>query len=119
MTPRAGVDLPESNADQRPESSVVLAINLDGLVVGDEPVATMDEILAGDDLYVPSLAERLEEVWLQREELARLRGETEIEAPAATIQGDRDIEFRVLQRVMYTLGEAGFGDVSLAVIKKS
>jgi len=82
-------------------------------------VASMDEILATDDLYVVPLAERLEQVWLQREELARLRGETEVEAPAATIQGDREIEFRVLQRVMYTLGEAGFGDVSLAVIKKS
>lgn len=119
MTPRAGVDLPESSAEERPESSVVVAVSADGIVVGDEPVATMAEVLASDDLYVVPLAERLEEVWLQREELARLRGETELEAPAATIQGDRDIEFRVLERVMYTLGETGFGDVSLAVIKKS
>ena len=34
-------------------------------------------------------------------------------------QGDAQIEFRLLQKVMYTLDRSGFPDIALAVLKKS
>ena len=38
---------------------------------------------------------------------------------AATIQGDKAIEFRVLQKVMYTLNQNGYESIALAVLQKS
>ena len=34
-------------------------------------------------------------------------------------QGDRDIEFRVLQKVMYTLHQNGYESIALAVLQKT
>jgi biopolymer transport protein ExbD len=53
------------------------------------------------------------------DDLDRRRGEPQKSARLATIQGDADIEFRVLQRVMYTLDRSGFPDIALAVLKKA
>jgi biopolymer transport protein ExbD len=53
------------------------------------------------------------------DDLDRRRGEAPTSARLATIQGDADIEFRVLQRVMYTLDRSGFPDIALAVLKKA
>jgi len=39
------------------------------------------------------------------------------EVARVVIQGDRGIEFRLLQRVMYTSQLAGWPDVSLAVLQ--
>jgi biopolymer transport protein ExbD len=55
----------------------------------------------------------------QKDEIARLRGAEPAQHRVATIQGDRDIEFRVLQKVMYTLGQNGYENISLAVLQKS
>jgi len=52
-------------------------------------------------------------------EIAILRGGADTVTRVVTIQGDEDIEFRVLQKVMYTLNEGGFQDIALAVIKKA
>ena len=38
--------------------------------------------------------------------------------PKVTIQGDRAIEFQLLEKVMYTCGEAGFEQLSLAVLQE-
>ena len=49
--------------------------------------------------------------------LAELKG---IAAPEmkVTIQGDREIEFRLLEKVMFTCGEAGCDQLALAVLQE-
>ena len=91
----------------------------DEILVGNEHVTTIQEALRGNDLEISPLATRLQAARQQQEEVARLRGETGATTRAATIQGDRNIEFRVLQRVMYTLNRNGYENVALAVIQKS
>ena len=53
------------------------------------------------------------------DEIARMRGTQTQPNRVVTIQGDRDIEFKVLQKVMYTLGQNGYENISLAVLQKS
>ena len=36
-----------------------------------------------------------------------------------TIQSDKDIDFLTVKKVMYTVSEAGAGEINFAVIKKS
>jgi len=119
MVPAPGVRLPNSTADQPPPTSVVVAIDKKEIMVGGDPVASLHDALAGDQLEIPSLAAHLHEVQRQQDEIAKLRGAAPDEHRSATIQGDRDIEFRVLQKVMYTLGQSGYENIALAVIQKS
>jgi biopolymer transport protein ExbD len=107
MVPAPGIRLPSSSADLPPQSSLVVAIDADEILVGDEHVATVAEAVAGDELEIAPLAAR------------RMRGATVSTERTATVQGDREIEFRVLQRVMYTLNQNGYEHIALAVIQKS
>ena len=74
---------------------------------------------ASDQLLIQPLADRLEAAQQQMDELAKLKKAGEPEARIVTIQGDGEIEFRVLQKVMYTLNQSGFDNISLAVLKKA
>jgi biopolymer transport protein ExbD len=119
VVPPPGIELPASTAEQLPQTSLVVAIDDDEILVGSERVITVADAVASDDLEIAPLAERLRATREQQAEIARRRGETPAETGSATIQGDREIEFRVLQRVMYTLNQNGYQNVALAVLQKS
>jgi biopolymer transport protein ExbD len=119
MVPAPGVHLPGSTADSPPPSSVVVAIARGEIMVGGEHAASMNEALQGDGLEIAPLSARLQAIQAQQNEIARLRGSQPDSARTVTIQGDRDIEFKVLQKVMYTLGQNGYQNISLAVLQKS
>lgn len=119
ITPIPGVDLPESSSKDKPQSSVVVAIFDDSVMLNGHEVAKIATVLDSEDLFIESLAEGLDDAREQVEEIARQRGtEEEFEGKVA-IQGDREIDFEILQRVMYTCSVSGYEDISLAVIGTS
>ena len=67
-------------------------------------------------MRIEKLARELETIRAQKEDLARIQG-VDVQLGLVTIQGDREIEFAVLQRVMYTVGAEGWDEISLAVIR--
>jgi biopolymer transport protein ExbD len=120
MVPPPGVELPRSSAAATPQSSLVIAIDGQSILLGDERVATVAEAVAGDDPMIAPLAARLEAAREQQDRIDALRAaDREPLRRVVTIQGDRDIEYRVLRRVMYTLNSSGYENVSLAVLKNS
>jgi biopolymer transport protein ExbD len=118
MVPPPGIHLPASSAESPPQSSLIVAVDGDQIVVGGEKVASVEEALSGG-LEIAGLAARLQMEAKHQEEIARMQGKTGPIARVATIQGDRDIEFRLLQRVMYTLNLNGYESVALAVIQRT
>ena len=115
--PPPGVQLPNSTAEQAMGSSLVVSIDRQDILVGSERVTTVAAATAATSPLIAPLAARLREARLQMDALASRTGEKH--ARVVTIQGDRDIEFRVLQKVMYTVHQSGFPEVALAVLKKS
>jgi biopolymer transport protein ExbD len=51
--------------------------------------------------------------------LALRKGQDPKAAGQITIQGDKDLEYRLLEKVMYTCGAAGFDRMALAVIREA
>ena len=119
IVPPPGLALPSSTADGAPEATLVLAIDDRAVMLGSEAVASIDDVLGTDGPVIAPLDERLKAVLQQREEIAALKGQEVGPAPAVTIQGDRKIEYRVLEKVMFTLQQNGFGNIALAVLKKA
>ena len=117
VTPPPGVELPTSTSDTPPEATLVIAISKDAILVAGEQVTTVAEAMAGDDLLIEALDDRLDRALTQMEELAAMRGK-EVSG-AITIQGDQNMEFQLLQRVMYTCSFSGFDELALAVILDS
>jgi biopolymer transport protein ExbD len=128
ITPAPGVSLPESTSDTSPESSVVVAILDDRIMLDGRQVAQVASAVAdanatggapGGDLLIPALAEQLDLSRQQGEAIAARRGDAATYEPRLAIQGDRDIPFAVLQRVMYTCNHSGYGDIALVVLGAS
>jgi len=117
--PPPGVTLPRSTVNADMHTSVVVAIDHDAIMLAGERVATVHDALATDELMIAPLAQRLTEARQQMDDLDQKKGMKRETARLATIQGDADIEFRVLQKVMYTLDRNGFPDIALAVLKKA
>ena len=119
MTPAPGVELPHSTSLDPPEESLVVAVDGNSILVGGEPVATLHGMVPEDPLLIAPLARRLQSLRHRSEEIALRQGAAEETRRPATVQADRDLPFHVLERVMFTLSESGYPDVSLAVIKRS
>lgn len=116
VTPASGLTLPESSSEISPQESVVLAIVGDTVSIGDHVVARVDE--NDPDMYIESLGAALDEARERQHALALRRGDEDPEAQV-TIQGDREMAFEILQRVMYTCNQTGFDAISLAVLRTS
>jgi len=117
--PPPGLDLPRSTADRPMATSLVVAIGDGSILVGSERIASVSEAEASPEMLIAPLASRLDAARAQMDEIARLKGMEPAKARLVTIQGDEAMEFRVLQKVMYTLNQSGFQDIALAVIKKA
>jgi biopolymer transport protein ExbD len=108
MTPQAGVRLPESTAESPPQASLVVAIDGDAIRLGSERVASVSDVLASPDPGIAPLAERL-----------RAEPHDAAHAVPVTVQGDREIEYTLLRKVMFTLSRSGYDHVALAVLRKA
>jgi biopolymer transport protein TolR len=113
MVPQPGVKLPESTAEEQPQASLIVAIDGDAIKLGSERIASVAEVTASPDANIPSLAERLPAA-------AQAQGAADgTSARLVTIQGDRNIEYALLRKVMLTLSQSGYANVSLAVLRKA
>ncbi len=119
ITPIPGVELPESSSDTTPESSVVIAIFDNSVMIEGVEIASINDSVASDDLLIDALADHLDASREKVIAIARQRGSEEEFSGKVAIQGDRDIDFAILQRVMYTCSYTGYENISLAVIGTS
>ncbi len=104
-----GVTLPSSVSQSALWDAPVIAVTDRFISLEGEVMAESGKALAGTDLRVEPLYRALVELREQNAQHPDFK-------PRLVVQGDRNIEFRLLQRVMYTGQIAGFTDVSLAVI---
>lgn len=109
--------LPESSAQKKPELSVVLTVNNEYILAENKPITTTDKVLSSDDLIIPEL-----DTWLARrrettQRIEQYSTKTKFKGDI-TIQGDKRIRFRLLKKIMYTCGQQGYNNFSLAVLKK-
>lgn len=105
-----GVTLPSSVAQAELHDAPVIAVTNEFITLEGNVIVVSEMALQSADLELPPLYEALVTL---RESIQPREGEV----PRVVIQGDRGIEFRLLQRVMYTSQLAGWPDVSLAVLQ--
>ena len=121
------VNLPESVADQLPRDTPVVTITPDNILLQGEPVVAVDAAMRGSrgriialhtalqTQLAPDVAEGVPE--------GVAEGVTEDLVESSdrelTIMGDRSIPFELLNRVMHTCTQAGFGNISLSVLQRS
>ncbi len=109
--------LPASTAQKAPETASVVGLTREWVLLDGKKMARVNDVIKSNDLLIKNLYLELKAKRLISERLAtydskmKFRGEI-------TIQGDKDLPFELLKKVMYTCGQVGYNNMQLAVIKK-
>jgi biopolymer transport protein ExbD len=109
--------LPESSAKKKPELSVTLKVNNSDIIAEDKSVAKVSSVLSSEDLVISGLSDWLQERRSATEKISRYSTTTKFKGDV-TIQADKRIRFRLLKKIMYTCGQQGYNNFSLAVRQK-
>lgn len=110
LSSNKAVELPASVADAQPQTTLVIMVNSEQILVGNRAVARVAEI--GEDLIIPALRTELE---YRAGRAPPLTPEQEQKGRPITIMGDKGIPYTLLKQVMSTAADTGYRDVSLAV----
>lgn len=106
--------LPVSMAREAPNMRLIVQVTTDDLIVDGKKVASLAGLAEGKDLVIGPVLEALNRNTGKVEFIERsnpsfkFRGEV-------MVQADRRTPFKVLEKIMYTCGQAGYGNISLAV----
>jgi biopolymer transport protein ExbD len=106
------VKLPESIAEKAPKQTVVVTVNNQEILVQGRKVATVAEALDGSADVIEPLKAELDH-HARRALATGEKAKREI-----TIMGDKEINYRLLKKIMLTCVRASYENISLAVLKK-
>ncbi len=119
VTPATGLILPASTVQRGAQEALSIKISRDAISVEDRVVIdsrTYNDLLKQDAFKIDSLYRVLTEFAEQGKNAAKRFGK---EFPGdITIQGDVEVPYSVLTRIMYTCGQAGFPNMNLIVYRK-
>jgi biopolymer transport protein ExbD len=105
------INLPESVADLKPRETPIVMITRDNILLQGEPVVSIDTVM-----HAPGGGIQALHTALQAQLIPDTSADTDREV---NIMGDRSIPFELLNRVMQTCTQAGYGGISLSVLHRS
>lgn len=105
------IKLPESTSTQKPETTTVVRVNGDQLLVGNRVIARTGEISANAE-QIKALRDELEYLASRAEPLSE---EQKTSGRPITILGDEEVPYALLKQIMNTCAAANYRDIDLAV----
>lgn len=108
-----GIEVPQSSAEVKPQSSVVVMITKEHVFVQGEAVTTIAQLQSTPTGLVEPLREVLERPMLASDGAAVPPSSREI-----TVLADKSLPFDIVKRVMATCSSSSYGKISLAVLQK-
>lgn len=110
------IELPESIAEQKPREAVVVMVTDTDILVQGERVASLQAALADGETDIAPLTQALAGLAAR----GGSRGEAaNVPGPEATVMAARTLPYSVIRRVMLSCAEAGYGQVSFAVLQRA
>ena len=113
--------LPESLSQLSPRASVTVMVTNADIFLEGKRVASTKEVLAQNDLLIPDLKKELDFEAERGKYFANLAPDKSQGGGfegRVTILGDKQLPFRLLEKIMFTCSQAEFGQIDLGVIHK-
>jgi len=114
------IKLPDARHGQAIEVAPVVAISANQIVVSGQKVAEVADVERSDDFAIPGLEERLRDEKKRWDFIHQNDPDRERNWKGdVNIQADQKVPFRILKRVMYTAGQAGYFNVNFATVDQT
>ena len=117
LPPAGNLKLPSSISEKEPNPTVTILITRDEISVEGKPVGRVSEVLENPNMNIVELETELKRHAEKAIRLGLAMG-TEVFDGRVTLMGDREIPFRLLEKVMFTCSQADYFDIRLAVLQK-
>ncbi|MBN1128643.1 MAG: biopolymer transporter ExbD [Chitinispirillaceae bacterium] len=117
ITDTADLIIPESTAKKHPDLMLTIKVNNKHILCEDKIVADVPSALSSDDLVIPGLSRWLDFRRSATQKISQYSTTMSFKGNVI-IQGDKRIRFRLLKKIMYTCGQQGYNNFSLAVRQK-
>ena len=117
VQPSQYLTLPKSTVEKHPEVSLDLTVSKEWIVLNDKPVAKVEEVEKSSSLLIPSLQRELLRYANEAEKMQEKYGKQF--SGSITIQGDKELPYRVLVKVMATCGKSKYPNMRLLVYQKN
>ncbi|MFV8256183.1 ExbD/TolR family protein [Bdellovibrio bacteriovorus] len=127
------VVLPKATSVRELKPAHVITISSNEILLDRDVVATFDDVKGTEEWLIPKLKDTLAEALVKsraeqegklqnkiRDVVETTRGETEDDPNAwskVTIQADKGVDFLTVKKVLFTVTEAGAGEINFAVTK--
>ncbi|AFY00504.1 ExbD/TolR family protein [Bdellovibrio bacteriovorus] len=127
------VVLPKATSVRELKPAHVITISSNEILLDRDVVATFDDVKGTEEWLIPKLKDTLAEALVKsrteqegklqnkiRDVVETTRGETEEDPNAwskVTIQADKGVDFLTVKKVLFTVTEAGAGEINFAVTK--
>lgn len=127
VTPQNDLTMPFSTARMKMEAAVPLAISKNSILVNDKEVCRIKDGKVDPDCkegkseeqyLIQTLYSALDAERQKQEEIAAYNPNQQFKG-LILVMGDKDTPFRIISEVLYTAGQAQFGQFKLVVLKTS
>jgi biopolymer transport protein ExbD len=113
------VELPEAVNVKEIELHPVVLVSNDQVSISGTIVGRVEDLVKDEYLNIPALEEKLRDMKKQFEDLhAMAQGDTNAFKGDVNIQAHREVEFRIIKRVMFSCATAGYNNINFAVLTK-
>ncbi len=114
MTVTKDLKLPESTSQMQPKVTSVIAITQEWILVDGRPIEKLENIINDELLVINPLKDELTKLRTISEGIGSISDQGGFTGNI-TIQGDRDLTFELVKRIMLTCGSVGYNNMLLAV----
>lgn len=108
--------LPESTAQKAPQTTSIIAITHDFILLDGKQVTAVNQVINSNNNLIPELLNELKKLRLLSEKVGEIQADMGFTG-TISIQGDRELPYLVIKKIMFTCGQIGYNDMLLAVTK--
>ena len=111
------IQLPEAINVKEVEMVPVVMVSNDQVMVTANVIGRVEDLSREDYLNIPALEEKLRDMKKQYEDLHAMAKDTEGGFKGdVNIQANKDVQFRIIKRVMFSCATAGYNNINFAVL---
>jgi biopolymer transport protein ExbD len=110
------VQLPEATNTLEIQFAPVVTVTPTEVLVSGTLIGRVEDLTREDYLNIPTLEEKLRDMKKQFEDLHNAANDTGAFKGDVNIQGDKNAQFKIIKRVMFSCASAGYGNISFAVL---
>lgn len=111
------IQLPEAVNVQEVQMVPVVMVSNEQVLIDGSVIGRVEDLSREEYLNIPALEEKLRDMKKQYEDLHRMAKDTEGGFKGdVNIQANKDVQFKIIKRVMFSCATAGYSNINFAVL---